>query len=229
VAVVSQFSRHREWTFDSGITGVGSLRYLISVPRGYGAAPEQRWPLLLFLHGAGERGDDLSLVARHGPPRVVEEGTELPFILVAPQCPTDERWSVSTLSALLDEVTGGTAADADRICVTGMSMGGSGTWELAAAYPHRFAAIAPICGRPSLDSAAAIAHLPIWTFHGAKDPVVPVTGTEAMVAALRRLGSTVRYTRYPDAAHDSWTQTYTNSELYTWLASHRRAREDADG
>jgi predicted peptidase len=105
-----------------------------------------------------------------------------------------------------------------------MSMGGSGAWELAMAQPGRFAAIAPICGRPSLERADLLARLPIWTFHGAKDPVVPIAGTEAMVDALRRLGSSVRYTCYPDAGHDSWTETYANKELYTWLLSHTRRR-----
>ncbi len=203
--------------------GAGGVRYLLYLPAGYDAEPAARWPLMLFLHGAGERGDDLRLVMQHGPPRMIEEGTELPFVVVSPQCPADERWSVEVLAALLDEVERACRVDAERVYVTGMSMGGFATWALAIAQPHRFAAIAPVCGGGDPDRVCAIAHVPVWAFHGALDDRVPLARSEEMVEALRRCGGDVRLTVYPEAGHDSWTATYANPELYAWLLSHGRA------
>ncbi len=132
-----------------GIAGCTSspekYEYLLYLPEGY-AEQEASWPLLLFLHGAGERGDSLALVNVHGPPKLIEQGQGFPFIVVSPQCPEDQRWSVKTLDKLLNDIVAQYRVDEDRIYVTGLSMGGFGTWNLAARFPHRFAAIAPICG-----------------------------------------------------------------------------------
>jgi len=120
------------------------LNYLLYLPKNYDSKPA--WPLVLFLHGAGERGDDLDLVKKHGPPKLVEAGKEFPFVLVSPQCPADHWWQPQELTALLDEIVEKQKIDKDRIYVTGLSMGGFGTWSLAAYSPKRFAAIVPVCG-----------------------------------------------------------------------------------
>lgn len=203
-----------------------TLRYLIHLPDAYDADTDQQWPLVLFLHGAGERGSDLDLAALHGPPKLVDAGQEFPFVLVTPQCADTSQWvaELTVLSALLDEVAAAYRIDSTRVYATGLSMGGYGTWSLAVRYPERFAAIAPICGGMWLQSPAPIRDLPVWTFHGEEDDVVPISFTEEVVAELQSLGSDVRFTRYPGVGHDSWTETYENPEFYDWLLSHRRAR-----
>ena len=195
--------------------------YLIYLPRDYDTARE--WPLLLFLHGAGERGDDVQRAGIHGPPKIIREATlELPFIVVAPQVPEDRVWSVRFLDALLEELARTHSIDEDRIYVTGLSMGGYGTWELALEFPHRFAAIAPISGGGTSPGACTLRHLPVWAFHGALDRVVPPQQTEEFVRRLRECDGHLRYTLYEDATHDAWTRTYADPELYEWLLSHRR-------
>ncbi|RME95735.1 MAG: phospholipase [Verrucomicrobia bacterium] len=209
------------------------LRYLLAMPaeEEAEAAENGRWPLVLFLHGAGERGDDLELVTKHGPPRLVCEGRRFPFFLVAPQCPGGEVWSADALLTLLDEVLKRHPIDPGRVYLTGLSMGGYGTWSLGLKHPERFAAIVPICGGGNTidlllakeKQAEALCSLGIWAFHGAKDPVVPVEESRRMVEALRRFGCReVELTVYPEAEHDSWTQTYANDDLYEWLLMHRR-------
>jgi predicted peptidase len=215
--------------------GAKPLSYLLALPNEYGQDPSRRWPLLLFLHGRGERGGDLALIKKYGIPRVVEEWQDTPFIIVSPQCPETSNWEaeVDTLAVLIDDISACHAVDIRRIYLTGLSMGGRGSWRLSALYPRRFAAIAPICGRiPDLpdffDRLAALKQTPIWVFHGAKDPVVPLENSEKIVAALHAMGGNVRFTVYPEADHDSWTETYANPELYTWFQQHSLVHEDQD-
>lgn len=210
-------------TLHKTIVRTVECRYLLFLPAEYGQDKARRWPLLLFLHGAGERGDDLNLLKRHGPPKIVEKDPHFPFIVVAPQCPADRfGFANDVLIALLDDVITRYAVDPDRVYVTGLSMGGYGTWSLACAYPDRFAAIVPICGKGETWQAGNLRHVPVWAFHGAKDTVVPPEGSEKMVEAVRRNGGEARLTVYPEAGHDSWTATYDNPELYEWLLKHRR-------
>lgn len=199
---------------------VVELDYLIYLPDGY--ENQESWPLLLFLHGSGERGSDLELVKVHGPPKLISQGQSFPMIVVSPQCPTDERWKPVTLSALLDEIEERYHVDPDRIYVTGLSMGGFGTWALAEFSPERFAAVAPICGGGEKFWARRIGDLPVWAFHGDQDAGVPVERTLQMIEALQEKGGEPRVTIYPGVEHDSWTQTYANPELYEWLLAHRR-------
>lgn len=205
------------------------LNYLLYLPRGYGADPQARWPLIFFLHGMGERGDDLQLLLRHGIPRVVEEREDFPFITASPQCPPDASWLalIPALAALLDEVVASHAVDPDRVYLTGLSMGGYGVWHLAVACPERFAALVPICGGLGVPGLAerlcALKEVPVWAFHGALDPVVPVAESEQAVEALRACGGQARLTIYPDAEHDSWTRTYDDPALYDWLLAQRRS------
>jgi predicted peptidase len=197
------------------------LKYLLFLPADYEKA-EKPFPLILFLHGAGERGDDLSKVKKHGPPKIVETKKDFPFIVVSPQAPLRGGWQNKSLLALLDEIEGKYKVDKDRVYLTGLSMGGYGTWRLAAAAPERFAAIVPICGGGDPKSAEKLKGLPIWVFHGAKDNAVPLKRSEDMVKALKDAGHEVKFTIYPNAGHDSWTETYNNPELYKWLLSHKR-------
>jgi predicted peptidase len=211
-------------TFEAQITKTVRLNYLLFLPQGYGADPERKWPLILFLHGMGERGDDLALVKIHGIPKIVEQGKDLKFIALSPQCPDSSFWTAETdaLNALLDEVVRQYAVDTARIYLTGLSMGGYGTWHLAVAYPDRFAAIAPICGGGPVKKACRIKDIPVWAFHGAKDPVVSIEESTKMVNALKECGADVRFTVYPDAEHDAWTETYDNPELYEWFLEHMK-------
>lgn len=199
---------------------VAELDYLIYLPGQY--EQQESWPLLLFLHGAGERGDDLELVKVHGPPKLIAAGRDFPMIVVSPQCPARQRWQPVTLSALVDEIVEQYHVDEDRIYVTGLSMGGFGTWALASYSPDRFAAIAPICGGGETFWGRDLKELPVWAFHGDQDEAVPVERSVQMIEALKRAGAEPRLTIYPGVGHDSWTQTYENPELYDWLLQHRR-------
>ena len=208
--------------FEKKITKTVGCNYLLFLPEDYGK--KRRWPLMLFLHGAGERGSDLKKVKVHGPPKIVENKKDFPFILVSPQCPKDDWWTekVDVLINLVDDIAARYKVDKKRIYLTGLSMGGYGTWALASAYPERFAAIAPICGGGSRIMSMRLKDIPIWVFHGAKDRTVPIKESEEMVKAIRSRGGDVKFTIYPDAGHDSWTETYNNPELYDWFLKHSK-------
>lgn len=209
----------------------GQLDYLLFLPDGYENSSQKKWPLILFLHGAGERGTNVWMVAKHGPPKVVAEKPNFPCIVVSPQCPENRIWSRDLLLGLLDHVLQTYSVDPTRVYLTGLSMGGYGTWDLGLSHPERFAAIAPICGGgeyitvllASRSKAEALKSLPVWAFHGGKDNVVPLSESERMVDLLKRSGvKQVKLTVYPNAGHDSWTETYNNPEFYDWLLKHRR-------
>jgi predicted peptidase len=200
------------------------MGYLLYLPKDYDK--QESWPLVLFLHGAGERGDDLERVKIHGPPKLIAEGKDFPFIVVSPQCPKERWWEPIELTALLDQIVKTHKVDEDRICVTGLSMGGFGSWQLAAYTPHRFAAIAPICGGGETYRTRRFPHLAVWAFHGAKDTGVPLERSQEMVDALKKAGGEPKLTVYPEAGHNSWTETYNNPELYAWLLKQRRSPKD---
>ncbi len=210
----------QEKTFEKEVLTKVKLDYLLFLPEGYEKS-EKDYPLILFLHGAGESGTGLARVKKHGMAKVVETKKDLPFIVVSPQSP-GRGWNPETLNALLDRIILDYRVDRDRVYLTGLSMGGYGTWTLAAQHPERFAAIAPICGGGNPKDASKLKDLPIWVFHGAKDPTVPIARSQEMVDALKAVGSSVKFTVYPNAVHDSWTETYDNPELYAWFLSHKR-------
>lgn len=225
-------------------TQSATIDYLLYLPKDYtGKKPglkavgseSKRWPLMLFLHGAGERGSNVWKVAVHGPPSLATNQTDFPFIIVSPQCPEGEKWSRDVLLTLLEDVTKSYSVDSERVYLTGLSMGGYGTWDLGLSYPEKFAAIVPICGggemitvllsRYNQQKLSALKTLGIWAFHGAKDPVVPLSESQRMVDAAKRAGvAEVKFTVYPEAEHNSWTETYKNPELYEWLLTHRRSK-----
>lgn len=219
-------------TFSTKVRRELGVQYLLSLPSGYRAKGDTTWPLLVFLHGMGERGKDLRKVKVHGPPKLIDQGTNFPFVVVSPQCPLGQWWSVETLDALLDDVLVRYRVNSNRVYLTGISMGGFGSFDWALHSPERFAAVAPICGGGNpftphgYDSrrAAALKSLDFWVFHGGADPVVPVAESKRMVEGLKRFGCRTELTVYPGVEHDSWTQTYENPKLYAWFLTHARGK-----
>lgn len=220
-------------------------RYQVFVPAGHGRG---RMPVILFLHGSGERGEDNQLQMKVGlPPHLRKHLDDFPAIVVIPQAPAETEWTqeagtiaLAALDASMKEFDG----DPDRVYLTGLSMGGYGTWELALQQPQRFAALVPICGgltvdwtdqRPSMvahsvanapdpfaEAARRLKHVPAWIFHGGKDDLVPPVQSRRMEAALKQAGGDVRYTEFPDANHNSWDPAYATPELWTWLFQQHR-------
>jgi predicted peptidase len=195
------------------------INYLLYLPDGYGESSEE-FPLLLFLHGVGERGSDLSIVKRNGPPKLIDEGKKFPFIIISPQCPDRTDWDNKSLIVLLDYIESNYRVDKNLVYVTGLSMGGHATWSLAIQYPERFAAIIPVCARGYSQDVYVLKDVPIWAFHGEKDDIIPIEDGKKMVEALEKAGGNVKFTIYPEANHDAWTETYNNPEIYEWLLSH---------
>jgi predicted peptidase len=202
------------------------LKYLFFLPKDYYSDINTRWPLILFLHGMGERGANLELVKIHGIPKIIKTQTDFPFITVSPQCPIEYVWRDDDMQQAVEDIllkiVKNYRVDKTRIYVTGLSMGGYGTWSLAARRPDLFAAAVPICGGGDPATVNVLKNLPIWVFHGGLDEVVLPKESEKMVRALEKAGGKVRYTLYPEAYHDSWTETYDNTALYDWLLSNRK-------
>ena len=198
------------------------MGYLLYLPSDYQQDSQKPWPLVLFLHGRGESYGPLSLVAKWGPPRFAQRGDDLPYILVSPQCPADGSWSDDTrqaqLDQLLDDVCEHLNVDPARVYLTGLSMGGYGSWRLAARHPRRFAAVAPICGGGDPEDAEKLKDLPIWVFHGDQDDAVPIAKSNEMVDAIRAAGGNkLRFTTLEHVGHNSWSSAYALPELYTWM------------
>lgn len=210
--------------FEKQIVKTIKAEYLLYLPKEYGKEADKKWPLMVFLHGSGESGTDVQKVAKHGPPKLIAAGKEFPFIVVSPQSPGG-GWNVETMNGLLDEIIAKYKVDQDRVYLTGLSMGGYGTWAWALDSPKRFAAIAPMCGGGMPRRARVLHDTPIWVFHGTKDPTVPIKESQDMVDALKNVGATeVKFTIYPEAGHDCWTVSYDNPELYTWFLEHKRGQ-----
>ena len=220
--------------------GDASLPYRLLKPADYDAA--KKYPLVLFLHGAGERGFDNRKQLVHGIADFITDDArgKRPCFLVAPQCPTGKRWvevdwtskshtmpveestTMQLTMALLTSLEKEFSIDPSRIYITGLSMGGFGTWDAVQRHPQRFAAAIPICGGGDTQVTKPIVGLPIWIFHGAKDPVVKVSRARDMVAALKKAGSEPKYTEYPKVAHNSWSATYKDPEVHEWLFEQKR-------
>ncbi|MDD5206135.1 MAG: prolyl oligopeptidase family serine peptidase [Desulfobacterales bacterium] len=203
------------------------MRYLRFLPACLEENNDKKWPLILFMHGAGERGHDPDILKKHGIPKIVETRPDFGFITISPQCEIGASWDgyIETLEALLDETVLTLPVDTGRVYLTGISMGGQGVWRLAVEIPDRFAALVPICGygpptQGFPERVCMLKDVPVWVFHGADDDIVPLEESRKMVAALEACGGNVRFTIYPDTGHDSWTRTYDNPELYQWLLKH---------
>lgn len=196
------------------------INYLLYLPPEY--TRYKKWPLVVFLHGSGERGNDLGIVGRVGLPRLVAQGQHFNFILLSPQCPAYSGWSPELVVALIEHVSCSLPVDRDRVYLTGFSMGGVGVWATAIYNPGRFAALAPLCGGGDVGQAKRLKDIPIWAFHGDEDDVVPLAASEMMVDAVRKCGGHVEFTIYPGADHDIWDATYQNKQFCTWLLDQRR-------
>jgi predicted peptidase len=216
-----------------------TYKYQVFVPDNWSS--NQKWPIILFLHGAGERGSDGLLQTQVGIATAIRnDRSRFPAVVVMPQCLKDHEWKKSDMEevalAALAAASKEFKGDPKRTYLTGLSMGGYGSWALAAAYPTKFAAVVPICGGilpaeearkqldtdriPYLEAAKKIGtKVPIWVFHGDADPVVPTSESRYMVEALKGAGGNVRYTEYPGVGHNSWDKAYAEPELMTWLLS----------
>jgi len=196
---------------------ISEARYQVYVPPNY--VDSLRWPVILFLHGAGERGSDGLQQTKVGIGHVLQQVKQFPFLVVLPQCPNGASWdggvldrAVQALDAVMDEFS----TDRRKIYATGISMGGAGVLQLALTFPSRFATYVPVCGfvnsrEPGAydQIAAAIGSVPTWLFHGADDDIVPVSESRNVYNALLRAGANVRYTEYPGVRHNCWNQAYT--------------------
>lgn len=210
--------------------GDSKLNFLCYLPQKYGQDAEETWPLVLFLHGRGESYGPLSLVAKWGPPKFAARGDDLPFILISPQCPGDGRWSDETrqaqLGKLLDKISDEFKVDSTRVYLTGLSMGGYGSWTMAANHPDRFAAVVPVCGGGDPTQAEVLKSIPIWVFHGDQDRAVPFQKSVDMVEAIRQAGgSNIRFTSLEHVGHNCWSSTYAMPELYQWMLRHNTSSE----
>ena len=200
-----------------------TIDYVMCFPDDY--SPDKKYPLLIYLHGAGSRGGDISIVsdAVTGPIGEINRGHKLPFIIAAPQCNAKMWFEISeTVLGFIDMVAARPDVDRTRVYLSGTSMGGYACWYFAMFRADLFAAILPVCGGGLPAFASYLKGLPVWAHHGALDNVVAVNESLAMVRQLRRLGSEVRLTIYPDREHDSWVPAFADPEVYTWLLTHRR-------
>lgn len=212
-------------SYEGQVTLKVGYRYLLSLPAGYEADQAKAWPLVVFLHGSGERGTDLELLKKHGPPKLIAAGQNLPAIVASLQCEPARIWDPHGVKAVTDHLTRTLRVDGARIYLTGLSMGGFGTWETALEYPQTYAAIAPICGGAGVRwvMAERIKDLPCWIFHGDQDTAVPLDFSVKMHNALKKVGSQAKLTIYPGVGHDSWTQTYDDAAFWDWLFAQKRA------
>lgn len=227
IATFAQDSPQIEGKYSGGYRSGFNLSYLLYLPDDYQTETTKKFPLLVFLHGSGERGDDLSKVKVHGPPKLIDLGQKFPFVVLSPQCPASKDWDIEAVYTLIQKIASDYRIDETRVYVTGLSMGGWATWDLAMAYPGYFAAIAPICGRVNRnypERAAELNSMAVWAFHGAADDVVPILETARMIRALRNAGNEALFSIYPTAGHDSWTETYDNPELYNWMIRQQRKK-----
>jgi len=243
-------ARQDDQMFQARLIKLGAIEYRFRVFSPKGWTKRKKWPIILFLHGAGERGDDNMAQSKVGiGPAIARQQASFPFVVVLPQCPKNRWWTEPDMQTLalkaLDEASSEFNGDPKRTYLTGLSMGGYGSWVMAANNPKRFAALAVICGgvrppprlnlpeaanRPELSGnpygyvAAKIGKTPVWVFHGGADPLVPVSESRNMVEALKAAGGNVRYNEYEGVGHNSWDKAYAEPELFTWLLSHTKKR-----
>ena len=201
------------------------LKYLIYLPKDY---LTKKYPLVLFLHGAGERGTNLKDIEIHGLPKLVRNGKKFPFIIIAPQCPLNLWWSdplpVELLSKLVNDIVMKYGIHKNNVFCTGLSMGGYGTLALSIKNPKLFSAIIPICGGVDIKNFFDILNLkdlPIWLFHGDKDEVIPLENSQSIYKVLKPVNKNIKLTVYKGVDHNSWDRAYDDNELYKWMLSHK--------
>lgn len=218
----------------------GELKYRLLVPE----KTDEPMPVLLFLHGAGERGDDNQRQLAWGKDLMLKAAREYNCLVIAPQCPAGDKWSIVDWSqdkvtfsdepsepmrlsnALIDELAANYNVDKNRLYIMGLSMGGYGSWDAVCRWPGRFAATAPICGGGDPEQAALLVDTPVWAFHGDADPVVNVELSRAMVQAIKDAGGTPKYTEYPGVGHGSWVPAFVEPELLPWMMAQSLSEDD---
>ena len=212
--------------FDDVVRTEVNLPYEISFrtyfPEGYELSDE-KFPIVFFLHGVGERGNDLDLVETHGIPKLIKKNKKFPFITIAPQCPLFQWWSrpamTISLINLVEQVTQTYKADKSRVYLTGLSMGGYGSIALANKRPDLFSAMISVCGGADFDNFENLKNLPAWFFHGLEDKVHPASRSEKIYNQLKDINPDIRLTIYDGIDHNSWDITYDNDDIYEWLLS----------
>lgn len=199
-------------------------QYYLYFPENYDVKKDEKFPLLLFLHGGGESGGDLEEIKTNGPPKLIAEGKQFPFLILAPQHPHPKQWwNTRALIQLLDTVVTNNHVDKNRIYLTGLSRGGGAAWELAVQYPEKFAAMAVVCGMTPVPYASWVdKNMPIWVFHGTEDKSIPISESEEMVKKLKSMGHDIQFTKYEGVGHNSWEKAYTTDELYEWFIEQKR-------
>jgi len=217
-----------------------AMDYLLWLPDGYGQDPDREWPLIFFLHGAGGGANDSQFVMSYGLPEVLYKGeqpAEFPFIVVAPQAYPDVPWwegdTLPILDALLDEIVETYQVDPNRIYLTGLSMGGYGSWWLATAFPERFAAMVSVAGSgyrtpspPDTEIVCQLQDLAVWAIHGARDMISDPMAVKIQVVTLASCGGEVEWTLYPDSGHgETYARAYRDPALYEWLLDHSKGQE----
>lgn len=193
-----------------------NMQYVVRYPKGY--LEGKKYPVILFLHGAGSRGTDINLLLNNPFFQLTDIDLELPFVTVAPQCSANTWFDLfETLERFVKELAVMPFVDSSKIYLIGASMGGYATWQLAMSLPEYFAAIVPICGGGMYWNAGRLVNVPVWAFHGQKDTVVFSEESAKMVEAVKRSGGDARLTMYPENAHDAWSDTYRNPKVFEWL------------
>ena len=199
-----------------------NFNYVKNLPKDFDES--KKYPIVFFLHGSGERGNDLDAASLHGYMKYVRENdADYPFIFIAPQCPLDKFWGCYTESLLgfVDYICATLPVDMDRVNLTGLSMGGTGTWMLAMAAPEKFAAIAPVCGSGIYWNGAALSKTPVFVYHGDCDDVVPIQDSIEMIKSVNKNGGKAEIKILYGVGHDAWNEAYKGDELYKWLLSHK--------
>ena len=215
----------KQWKSDTHFN-FGYVEYL---PKDFDK--NEKYPLVFFLHGAGERGDDLDIAMRHGYMKYVrEEGREYPFIFVAPQCPKKKYWGCYTesLGAFLEYITDSLPIDKDRVYLTGLSMGGTGTWMLAMACPEKFAALMPVCGSGICWYAEAVKDIPILMYHGDCDPTIPISESITMLSKVNGMGGNAKINICYGVDHCSWNNAYMDEKAIEWMLSQKLSDRKTD-
>lgn len=197
------------------------MQYVIQYPRGFSEG--ETYPVLFFFHGAGTRGTDINELINNPFFELYAKHEDLPFVVVAPLCSENTWFDMwERVKRLVLHVSSLAFVDRERICAMGASMGGYATWQLAMSMPEVFCAIVPICGGGMYWNASRLKSIPVWAFHGAQDPTVYCDESRKMVDAICRRGGSARLTIYPEAQHNSWTDTYENREVFEWLLAQRK-------
>lgn len=207
---------------DLGLSGEPPQPLWLDLPEGY-AQRREPWPLLVFLHGSGERGTDLAKVRVHGPPKHIDNGSQrYPLILASPQLAEGQSWQPQRLQAMLRALQKDWAIDPKRVYATGLSRGGAGVWDWGCAHPETLAALAPVCGYGDPSKVAVLRDMPIRAYHGDADTVVPLARQQLLVDAVRAAGGKPELIVYPGLGHNAWDPAYQDASLLPWLLSHSR-------